>query len=278
MTARARLMSWSFELDRAARAFWILREELAFRTFTERDWLDLGRTLYSRATRYSEGSDHNESGLFAFECDAIEFAFPPPPAAILIGACGGGREIFGLLERGYRIAAAYDPVERFIDALREDPRLREVRDRLCVGAHQTFESLPQLSLLKETGTPVDAVVVGWGSYTHLRGAARRVEFLRSLRRLCPTGPVLLSFHIEVGEEPERVARLRARLRRYLGTPSWMVEVGDGVNRGQGAVHRFKEAALASEATTAGYRVQRWQEYDFGAAYAILIPEMLSERP
>ena len=278
MTARARLMSWSFELDRAARAFWILREELAFRTFTERDWLDLGRTLYGRAARYSQGSDHNESGLFAFERDAIEFAFPPPPAAILVGACGGGREIFGLLERGYRIAAAYDPVERFIQALREEPRLFELRDRVCVGTHQTVGSLAPLRQLLETGTAVDAVVVGWGSYTHLRGSAHRVEFLRSLRKLCPTGPVLLSLHVEMTGEGERVARLRTGLRRFFRTSSSMVETGDGLNRGQGAVHRFTEPAFASEATAAGYRVRQWQEYDFGAACAILVPEMLNEGP
>jgi len=273
MTARARLLSWSFELDRAARVFGILREELAFRTFTERDWLDLGRTLYSRAARYSQGSDHNESGLFAFERDAIELAFPPPPAAILVGACGGGREIFGLLERGYRIAAAYDPVERFIHALHEDPRLFALRDRVYVGTHQTVESLPPLKQLIEKGTAVDAVVVGWGSYTHLRGAAHRVEFLRSVRRLCPRGPVLLSFFVEMGGEPERLARLRASLRRLLGTAGSMVETGDGVHRGQGAIHLFTEATFGLEAIAAGYRVQHWQEHDFGAAHAVLVPEI-----
>jgi hypothetical protein len=255
----------------------ILREELAFRTFTEQDWLELGRSLYARATRYSQGSAHNESGLFAFEREAIELAFPAAPATILVGACGRGREIFALLEHGYRIAAAYDPVEPFIDALREDPRLFEMRDRLCVGAHQSVKSLPLFRELSEAG-PVDAVVVGWGSYTHLRGAARRVEFLRTLRTLCPSGPVLLSFYAEGGGEPEAPARLRARLRRFFGTTSAMVEPGDGINRGQGATHRFTEEAFAREAAEAGYRVQHWQEHEFAAAHAILVPEILSQDP
>jgi hypothetical protein len=277
MTARARLMSWSFALDRVARGLAILREELAFRTFTEQDWLELGSSLYARGNKYSSGSAHNESGLFAFERDALEKHFPPPPAAILVGACGGGREIFGLLDRGYRIAAAYDPVERFIEALRKDPRLFEIRDRLCVGAHQNVESMPPLRQRSGTGTPVEAVVVGWGSYTHLRGAARRVEFLRSLRSLCPSGPVLLSFFVEVGGEGSRPARLRTQLRGFLGTTSPMVETGDGLHRGQGAIHYFTEAALAAEATEAGYRVQHWQEHDFAAGHAILIPETLSKK-
>jgi len=136
MTARARLMSWSFELDRIARVLAIAREELAFRFLAEDDWLEVGRSLYGRADKYSRGSAHNESGLFAFERAAIEEAFPPPPASILVGACGGGRELFALIERGYRIAAAYDPVATFIEALRQDPRLFDVKDRLCVGTHQ----------------------------------------------------------------------------------------------------------------------------------------------
>lgn len=277
MTPRARLMIWSFELDRVARALAILREELAFRTFTEQDWVELGRSLYARANRYSRGSDHNESGLFAFESNAIELAFPPAPATILVGACGRGREIFALLERGYRIAAAYDPVEPFIDSLREDPRLLKIRDRLWVSTHQTVQSLPLFRELSQTGL-VDAVVVGWGSYTHVRGTARRVEFLRALRALCPSGPVLLSFFAETVSEPERPARLRATLRRILGTTSSTAEPGDGLNRGQGATHRFTEEAFVREAAQAGYRVKRWQEHDFAAAHAILVPEAPDKEP
>ena len=138
MSARARLLSWSFELDRVARVFAIAREALAFPILAENDWLELGRSLYGHSSKYSAGSEHNESGLFSFQRSAIEAAFPPPPASILVGACGGGRELFALLERRYRMAAAYDPVATFIEALRGDPRLFECRDRICVGPHQAM--------------------------------------------------------------------------------------------------------------------------------------------
>src|SRR6478735_9831762 len=98
MTPRARLMSWSFALDRAARGLATAREELAFRFLTERDWLDLGRAIYGRAAKYSGGSDYNQSGLLDFERDAVQEAFPPPPASLLVGGCGGGRELFALLD------------------------------------------------------------------------------------------------------------------------------------------------------------------------------------
>jgi SAM-dependent methyltransferase len=278
MTARARLLSWSVELDRVARVLSIAREELAFRYFTESDWLDLGRLLYGSAPKYSRGSEHNESGLFAFEHSAIEEAFPPPPAAILVGGCGGGRELFALVERGYRIAAAYDPVAPFIAALRSDPRLSESKDRLCIGVHQAIESLAPIADLRRSGKPIDAVVVGWGSYTHIWGTRARVEFLRSLRALCPHGPVLLSFFVGMDNEAVRPHRFRSRLRRILGTTDAMVEEGDGLHRGAGGIHYFTEASFTAEASKAGYCVRQWREHDFAAAHAILVPQSHGESP
>ena len=278
MTARVRLLSWSFELDRIARVLAIAREELAFRFLASEDWLELGQSLYGRSAKYARGSKHNEGGLFAFESVAIAEAFPPPPAAILIGACGGGRELFALLERGYRIAAAYDPVAPFIEALRNDPRLSESKDRLCVGAHQSIETLMPIAELRQRAELVDAAVVGWASYTHLLGMEARVRFLRSLRQLCPRGPVLVSFFVGMGDEAERPRRFRSKLRRILGTTDAMVEEGDGVHRGAGGIHCFTEAGFKTEASNAGYRVEQWQEHDFSAAHAILIPTSQGEGP
>ncbi len=162
MITRGRFIAWTFEFDRIARALSIAREELAFRILAQEDWLELGCAMYSRSVKYSHGSAHNESGLFAFEREAIKLAFPPPPAAILVGACGGGRELFGLVEGGYRIAAAYDPVATFIDTLRADSRLSEATGRLCVGSHQSVEALPAVAALRAQEVAVDAVIIGWG--------------------------------------------------------------------------------------------------------------------
>jgi hypothetical protein len=116
------------------------------------------------------------------------------------------------------------------------------------------------------------VVVGWGSYTHILGSRTRVEYLRSLRALCPRGPVLISFFVGVPSEGERPHRFRSKLRRILGTTDAMLEEGDGLHRGTGGVHYFTEASFTTEAEAAGYRVRHWQEHDFAAAHAILLPE------
>jgi hypothetical protein len=244
-----------------------------FRLLDEDGWLDLSRRLYSRSTKYADGSAHNESGLFEFERIAIERSFPPPPASILVGACGGGRELFGLVELGYRIASAYDPVAAFIEALRCDPRLLEAKDRLYVGTHQALDSIGPVSDEHSGTGRVDAVIVGWGSYTHLLRAARRVRFLRSLRSQCPHGPVLLSFFVASDmQEGERPHRLRSNLRRLLGTDDSMFEAGDGVHGGTGGIHYFTEASFVAEAEQAGYAVEHYQEHEVSAAHAVLIPQ------
>jgi hypothetical protein len=273
LISRAQLFSWSFELDRVARVLTIARMELMFRLLDENGWLELSRCLYGRSLKYADGSVHNESGLFEFERLAIERYFPPPPASILVGACGGGREIFALLELGYRLASAYDPVAPFIDALRRDARLLDAKDRLYVGTHQALDSIGAASDQHPRTDRVDAVLVGWGSYTHLLRAARRVTFLRSLRSLCPRGPVLLSFFVAGdAKEGERPDRFRSSLRKLLGTDDSMFEAGDGVHGGTGGIHYFTETSFVAEAEQAGYTVRHYQEHEVSAAHAVLIPQ------
>jgi hypothetical protein len=269
----ARFLSWTFEIDRIARALAIAREELAFRLLNEDGWLELSRRMYDRSHKYQDGSAHNESGLFEFERHAIERFFPPPPASILVGACGGGRELFALVERGYRIATAYDPVTAFVEALQRDPRLLDAKDRLHIGTHQGIDSIVRISEPRTRGEPIDAAIVGWGSYTHLLRAESRVRFLRSLRSMCPSGPVLLSFFVDFrATEGAPRHELRSRLRKLLRTRPAMLETGTALHPNTGGVHLFTEASFAAEADQAGFRVQHYQEHDFSYAHAVLRPD------
>jgi len=274
LISRARLLSSTFVLDRIARFLAVAREEIAFRWLREADWTELSEVLYGRTAKYHGATSHNESGLFAFERAAIEEFFPAPPASVLVGACGGGRELLALRALGYRIAAAYDPVTAFVSELKQDARLTDISDRIHVGSHQTLREL--CPLVESKRESIDAVVVGWGSYTHVLGSKQRVQFLRSVRALCPRAPVLLSFFTDVGDdEGPRVNALRATLVKLLGTGSKAIESGDRLHRGIGGVHFFTEASFTDEVRRAGYDVLRYREHDFSYAHAVLSPRAVT---
>jgi hypothetical protein len=69
---------------------WILQRAFGPLTWVPKSPVN-GERLYAQSARYADGSAHNESGFFEFERNAIDRFFPPPPASILVGGCGGGR-------------------------------------------------------------------------------------------------------------------------------------------------------------------------------------------
>ena len=61
--------------------------------------------VYGVSPTYTPGTSRFRAGLFEWEREAIDRWFPPPPARILIGGAGGGRESVSLASRGYSITA-----------------------------------------------------------------------------------------------------------------------------------------------------------------------------
>ena len=133
--------------------------------------------------------------------------------------------------------------------------------------------------LKLARVPVDAVLIGWGSYTHLLRTARRVRFLESPSRHLPRWARSAQFFARGDAvEGESPSRLRSNLRAWLRTSDLLVEPGDGLHRGTGGIHYFTEAALKAETEQPGYEVRHYELYDWGAAYAVLIPNSSAVHP
>lgn len=59
------------------------------------------------------GTYNNETGLFGWEKEWFAADLPSPPARILIGGAGSGREIAPLEAAGYKILA-FDPAPNFV--------------------------------------------------------------------------------------------------------------------------------------------------------------------
>lgn len=143
--------------------------------------------LYDASFR--PGSDHD--GLYAWERQWFERRLPVPPASILIGAAGAGREASALRELGYHVHAFEPSASAFrlcqtrvgsdhVDQASYEDLVETVvhgkSTRLRLASKQTF----------------DAVLLGWGSFGHVLRRADRLALLRACDRLAPAGPILLS--------------------------------------------------------------------------------------
>jgi hypothetical protein len=150
---------------------------------------------YGDQGAYRLGSEIFRTGLFPWEARAIARHFPPPPARILIGAAGGGREALALAEQGYAVTAC-EPAQRLAVSMRlqigSSYQLRVFTGR--------YEGLPFVETLDEprqrvdlrTLGPFDAVILGWASLSHLRTDDQAVAALRALGSLT-AGPLLVSY-------------------------------------------------------------------------------------
>jgi hypothetical protein len=229
---------------------------------------------YDEVRRYRR-TDDQRAGLFPYEARALEEHFPGPPARILVPGAGAGRELLALLARGYD-ARGFDPVPSMVRAAKA--ALGRDADRIVCASVQTWRA--------GEGAPFDGVLAGWTMWTHLVRAADRLETLRSFRRACPHGPVLLSFwRAEPVLDPLEAAdkdgggRIEAWMRtwvrqRLFGLPP--LEPGTGWEAGMW-VHYASERELRAEADRTGYRLAFYERNGSRFPNAVLVPAVTPER-
>ncbi len=175
------------------------------------------REAFSMA-RYSASvwEPEADSGLRKWEEAWFQDMLPKAPARLLVAACGTGREVAALTKQGYQI-----------DAFDGAPRALEVARRVCPNHTRLFEATYRdladaVFTGKETPlTPLahasyDAIVLGWGSLTHVAGRSERLRVLRACAALTD-GPILCSFYAAPRGEQEKSNGDRwVRLGRWCG--------------------------------------------------------------
>lgn len=134
-------------------------------------------------------NDHD--GLYAWERKWIERRLPPPPASILVGAAGSGREALALQRLGFRVHA-FEPSASAFELCRTtlgSDLVDQASYRDLIAAVLHAKRTP-LRVAPESR--FDAVLLGWGSFGHVLERASRFELLRACDRIAPQGPILLS--------------------------------------------------------------------------------------
>ena len=131
-----------------------------------------------------ESAEHNLGGLSDWEARVVDEHFRPG-CRVVVTSAGGGREVIALAERGFEVAG-FEPNEALVEA-----GARLIAER---GLESASLQISGRDGFPAGAGPCDAVVVGWGSYIHVQGRARRVALLRAAgERLAPGGPVVISF-------------------------------------------------------------------------------------
>lgn len=248
-----------------------LRDELLLAWIHPADRAALTAELYARQSTYLPGGHRFQSGLFSWERRALESPRFPRHGRVLVGACGAGREVVALLERGFDVVA-FDPCAAFVGAA------RRVAPRASI-LHASYDDLVAAASGRESplsaaiAHPIDAVVLGWGSLSHVTPSADRVALLRAVRAVAPAAPVLASFALapDSSADPGSKGRVRDALRRVfsvMGAPG-VSESGDHFYPDAGFFALLTPAELTKIARDAGYDVALFEEAPY--PHAILAP-------
>ena len=241
----------------------------------------LTAAMYAELPSYLPGGSRFRTDLFGWEERVLASPEFPRAGRILLGGAGPGRELAALVERGFEVVA-FDPCLPFTEAARSlVPRDRaevvcaSYDDLVAAVAGRGGPLGPSVAR-----APFDAIVLGWGSLSHVMPAASRLELFRALRRLAPRAPVLASFllvsdpaHLGPGKQ-----RFRDGLRRAfatLGAPG-RSEKNDHFLARAGFFSYLTPGEVARLAKDSGYEVSILDESPY--PHALLVPVGLTGGP
>ncbi|MFZ0733519.1 MAG: hypothetical protein WAM79_14420 [Candidatus Sulfotelmatobacter sp.] len=218
-------------------------------------------------SQFYSSNSHNRIGLFDWEQEALSRFFRPGSHVLVAGA-GAGREVLALRKSGFEA-----------EGFECSPALVEASQRLFdeLGESNYVVYCPPDSV--PPGSPLyNALIVGWGAYTHIPTRARRIRFLQAFgERAFGNAPLLLSFFTrKTGSRDDVLVYRLARLcSLFSPARKASLDIGDRISYAR-YIHSFTEQELAEELKAAGVRLAQFVDKgEFG--YAVGIPEEAPDR-
>lgn len=230
----------------------VLHQGFWLGVLSRRDFHRLAERRYTDWENYSD-REYNLSGWVEWEQKVWDRHFLGCKT-ILLGGAGGGREIFPLLDQGAEVVA-----------FECNPHLVQVGKKLLAEEKRpaTLHWADPDRVPEGLGR-FDGAIIGWGAYTHIRGRAVRIDFLKEVRRHLGTGsPLLISFFHRGGGRSYRWIYGLAKMIQLIQGSRSTVELGDTI---YGSFdHYFTEGEIAAELEAAGFALDVYHSSPFGHA-------------
>lgn len=219
--------------------------------------------MYATQTTFLEGGSDFNAGLHDWETRIVESPLFPRKGRILLGAAGGGREMVPLAERGYDLVA-FEPsplYEGARDVAAPFPNVRVIRASYAdlVSAVESGAG----PLAEDVAETFDAVILGWGSLSHVTSAEDRTSLLRAIQRIAPKGPVVFSFFRPPRAHAGRLERLRRGVQWLLQPLGARVGSQLRFSMTFGFVRPLELDDVQALAASAGYHLLRIDSVQWG---------------
>lgn len=217
-----------------------LRNRLAWAFTTSEQRSKVAINAYENYATFLPGGEWFEQGLFDWEEKIFHSELIPKSGLVMIGGCGGGREIRALHQKGYEILA-FEPL-----------------GVLAKASQNLADTLPGVRFMQATyeeildfqiPSTLSIFLFGWGSFSHFLDPLKRHKFLMLIHEQAKQAHVIISFFNNIDSDSN----------------------GDQFSFNGGFFHAFTRDEVESLAHRTGYHVCLFGDAGQGTSYAVLVP-------
>lgn len=183
---------------------------------------------------------------------------------------GDGRELLALSKQAYTLCA-FGPLS--ISA--KCAQISIPKENLLAFSNATYEDLVKCKLKKiESFAPYNAVILGWGSISHILDHKMQKLLLEKVRKLCPSDPILVSWLKEIYAGPK--TKIFRSVLKHIGLKA---SDRDHYSFQKGFWHTFTCDEIFDLANSAGNFIVFYDDDEKsclqGYPHAVLLPASLS---
>jgi len=220
---------------------------------------------YDKGTSYTNDI-YNLSGLQGWEYERIKKFLSKAKTFMIIGA-GGGRET-AALRKWEREVDSYECSRRLVDYA------NDFLKRNNIDAEINY--LPKNSV-PELVKKYDAIIFGWGAYTHIQGSKSRIALLSALQPFCREDTqIMVSFMVKEGQS--RKDKIIKSVSNFFRTIAGRHKTEAGDRLLSYYAHFFDRNEIEHELNSAGFQMLEYTDREYGCVMGKAVQKNELQKP